>query len=92
MLISGPHMSSATQFLHIRKLFRFKRGGRIPELTLAYETWGKLNRAKCNAVMILTGISPSAHAASSARDGSEGSGNCRAPRARSPCCRVLGNP
>ena len=65
-------MSPATQYLHIRKPFRFKRGGRIPEVTLAYETWGKLNRGKSNAVMILTGISPSAHAASSARDPSEG--------------------
>jgi len=65
-------MSSATQFLKVKKPFQFRRGGSIPELTLAYETWGQLNRQRSNAVMILTGISPSAHAASSAKDPSEG--------------------
>jgi homoserine O-acetyltransferase len=44
----------------------------LPELTLAYETWGELNSEHSNAVMILTGISPSAHAASSKQDPSEG--------------------
>jgi len=65
-------MSSATQFLNIRKPFRFRRGGSIPELTLAYETWGELNKKRSNAVMILTGISPSAHVASSPLDTSDG--------------------
>jgi homoserine O-acetyltransferase len=64
--------AGATQFLHIRKPFPFRRGGSIPELTLAYETWGTLDRKHSNAVMILTGISPSAHAASSTLDPSEG--------------------
>ncbi len=63
---------SATQFLHHHKEFRFHRGGSLPELTLAYETWGELNADHSNAVMILTGISPSAHAASSEQDPSEG--------------------
>lgn len=65
-------MGSATQFLHVRKPFRFRRGGKIPELTLAYETWGKLNRARSNAIMILTGISPSAHATSGPLDTTDG--------------------
>jgi len=63
---------SATQFLHYKKEFRFKRGGKLAQLTLAYETWGELNADHSNAVMILTGISPSAHAASSQLDPSEG--------------------
>ncbi len=62
----------ATQFLRIRKPFTFHRGGEIAELTLAYETWGKLNRNRSNGIMILTGISPSAHAASNAPDPAEG--------------------
>jgi homoserine O-acetyltransferase len=66
--VPGP----ATQFLHCRKPFNFRRGGSLPELTLAYETWGTLNADHSNAVMILTGISPSAHAASSELDTSEG--------------------
>src|SRR5690606_12236419 len=35
---------------------------------LAYETWGTLSAARDNAVLILTGLSPSAHAASSELD------------------------
>jgi homoserine O-acetyltransferase len=65
-------MSSATQFLTSTEPFHFRRGGTLTELTLAYETWGTLDRERSNAVMILTGISPSAHAASSETDPSEG--------------------
>lgn len=64
--------ASATQFLHRREPFQFRRGGSIPEMTLAYETWGELNGDRSNAVMILTGISPSAHAASNALDPTDG--------------------
>src|SRR5690606_31882607 len=38
----------------------------------AYESWGTLNEAKDNAILIFTGLSPSAHAASSPADTSEG--------------------
>jgi len=49
-----------------------KRGGTLIGARLAYETWGALNRARDNAIFILTGLSPSAHAASSAADPSPG--------------------
>lgn len=48
------------------------RGERLPEVTLAYESWGELNPAANNAIIIFTGLSPSAHAASSAEDPSPG--------------------
>jgi homoserine O-acetyltransferase/O-succinyltransferase len=48
------------------------RRGRITQPTLAFETWGELNAAKDNAVLIFTGLSPSAHAASSIDDPSAG--------------------
>ena len=48
------------------------RGGRLPEVTLAYESWGELNPGADNAIIIFTGLSPSAHAASSAEDPSPG--------------------
>jgi homoserine O-acetyltransferase len=48
------------------------RGGCLPEVTLAYESWGELNAAADNAILIFTGLSPSAHAASSAEDSSPG--------------------
>jgi len=65
-------MSSATRFLQIDEPLHFKKGGTLASYTLAYETWGELNSEASNAVLILTGLSPSAHAASSEDDPSEG--------------------
>ena len=48
------------------------RRGRINRPTLAFETWGTLNVAKDNAVLIFTGLSPSAHVTSSIDDSSAG--------------------
>jgi len=48
------------------------RGGRLPEVTLAYESWGELSAKADNAILIFTGLSPSAHAASSSKDPSPG--------------------
>jgi homoserine O-acetyltransferase len=62
----------ATQFLHLEEPFRFASGGKIPRIDLAYETWGELDADRSNAVLILTGLSPSAHAASSEADPAEG--------------------
>lgn len=39
---------------------------------MAYETWGELNETRDNAVLIFTGLSPSAHAASSAANPASG--------------------
>lgn len=44
----------------------------IPRLDMAFETWGELNAERSNAVLILTGLSPSAHAASSSADPEDG--------------------
>ena len=49
-----------------------RRGGVLEGVEIAYETWGTLNRARDNAVLIFTGLSPSAHAASSPDDSSPG--------------------
>ena len=46
--------------------------GHLISPTIAYETWGVLNAAGDNAVLIFTGLSPSAHAASSPTDPSAG--------------------
>jgi homoserine O-acetyltransferase len=66
----------ATRQVTLRNLgadgFKMWRGGRLPEVTLAYESWGTLSDAADNAVLIFTGLSPSAHAASSAQDTSPG--------------------
>jgi homoserine O-acetyltransferase len=52
--------------------FRMHRSGQLDSPTLAYETCGELNDSKDNAVLIFSGLSPSAHAASSADDPSPG--------------------
>ena len=54
-----------TSFLHVEEPFRFFSGGRIPRLDIAFETWGKLDSQRSNASLVMTGLSPSAHAASS---------------------------
>jgi len=45
--------------------FVLKRGGRLHEVSIAYECWGKLSPNYDNAMLIFTGLSTSAHAASS---------------------------
>lgn len=45
--------------------FEMRRGGVLPGYEIAYETWGTLDADAGNAVLILTGLSPSAHARSS---------------------------
>jgi homoserine O-acetyltransferase len=43
-----------------------KRGGALHGARVAYETWGTLNASRDNAILIVTGLSPDAHAASNA--------------------------
>ncbi|MGE0113363.1 MAG: homoserine O-acetyltransferase [Steroidobacteraceae bacterium] len=65
-------MAAARQFLKLDHPFPMHRGGVLQGVQLAYETWGELNPARDNAILIFTGLSPSAHAASSALDSSPG--------------------
>jgi homoserine O-acetyltransferase len=62
----------ATRFLHVEEPFRFTSGGQIPRIDVAYETWGELNAKRSNALLILTGLSPDAHAASNEDNPAEG--------------------
>jgi homoserine O-acetyltransferase len=62
----------ATRFLHVDRKFKFEHGGSIPRLDIAFETWGDLDADRSNAVLILTGLSPNAHAASSSEDPTDG--------------------
>lgn len=65
-------MSDARRYFALSSPFPMKRGDALHGAQLAYETWGTLTPARDNAVLILTGLSPSAHAASNADDPSEG--------------------
>ena len=64
-LDSGPEPSYTTgQHLafHSREPLLLDWGGILPELNIAYETWGTLNSAKSNAILLHTGLSASSHA------------------------------
>ena len=44
--------------------FRFKHGGVVPEMHIAYEEWGTRNEDRSNVVLLFTGLSASSHAKS----------------------------
>lgn len=64
-------MTSARQFHQIKGSFH-TRNGSLESPTIAFETWGELNFQRDNGVLLFTGLSPSAHAASSPADPSTG--------------------
>jgi len=65
-------MSGARKHVQVEGEFSMRRGGVLIEPTIAYETWGTLNPARDNAVLIFTGLSPSAHASSCGADTAPG--------------------
>lgn len=52
--------------------FVMHRGGHLAQVQVGYETWGSLSRNQDNAVLIFTGLSPTAHAASNEKDDAAG--------------------
>ncbi len=64
-------MSSARKFHQVEGTFKL-RNGHLESPTIAYETWGELNFQRDNGILLFTGLSPSAHAASSEADPSSG--------------------
>lgn len=65
-------MTEATRYCALPDPFPMRRGGTLHGARIAYETWGTLNPAADNAVLILTGMSPSAHAAAHPQDPTPG--------------------
>ena len=63
---------SARRFARLPDPFPMWRGGELRGAQVAYETWGELDSSRSNAVLLFTGLSPPAHAASSRGDPSEG--------------------
>lgn len=65
-------LSPATKQVALPSPFPMRRGGVLPRVQIAYETWGTLNSKRDNAVLLFTGLSPSAHATSSPQDPTPG--------------------
>jgi homoserine O-acetyltransferase/O-succinyltransferase len=62
----------ARRYARLPDPFPMWRGGALQGAQIAYETWGRLNAARDNALLLFTGLSPSAHAAASPEDPRDG--------------------
>jgi homoserine O-acetyltransferase len=69
--MSDHRTASARQTFTLEGRFAMRRG-EIESPTIAWETVGRLNPKRDNAVLVFTGLSPSAHIASSVADPSSG--------------------
>ena len=65
-------MNDARQYFKLPSPFAMRRGDALIGAQVAYETWGTLTAARDNAILILTGLSPGAHAAANVDDPSPG--------------------
>lgn len=69
---AAPAGDAARRLLSLPGTFAMHLGGELRDVQIAFETWGKLAPAKDNALLLFTGLSPSAHAASSPADPTPG--------------------
>jgi len=67
-----PAPASAVRFAALPDPFPMTRGGELRRAQIAYECWGELNKERSNAILLFTGLSPSAHAASSPENPDDG--------------------
>jgi len=61
-----------TRWIELPSPFPMKRGGALHGARVAYESWGRLDAARSNALLILPGLSPDAHAARSEDNPADG--------------------
>lgn len=64
--------TETVSFASLPRPFALWRGGELPGGVIAYESWGQLNADRSNAILLFTGLSPNAHAASTPRNREEG--------------------
>ncbi len=65
---TATRLNDARQYAALPSPFPLRRGGVLHCAQLAYETWGTLNAKADNAILLYTGMSPGAHAASNTLD------------------------
>lgn len=62
ILLAMPLAAQAqTEAVHTIERFAFEKGGEIRDMKVGYVTWGKLNEAKSNAILLLPGSSSGRH-------------------------------
>ena len=61
-LASPPQAQAQTEAVASIGRFAFEEGGEIPDMKVGYATWGKLNDAKSNAILLVPGTSNGRHA------------------------------
>jgi homoserine O-acetyltransferase len=66
------HVAPGVPAIALPSPFPMHRGGVLQGARVAYESWGHLNAARDNAILLFTGLSPSAHAAATEADPSPG--------------------
>jgi len=62
----------ARRLARLESPLALRRGGVIEQPVVAYECWGRPNASRDNTVLLFTGLSPPAHAASSTEDPTPG--------------------
>jgi len=65
----GEHAPGRRRFLRLDRPVRLEAGDQLPEVTVAYETWGELNARRDNAVLVLHALTGDSHLAGSAGPG-----------------------
>ncbi|RYP55176.1 hypothetical protein DL768_000170 [Monosporascus sp. mg162] len=74
-LSTGPeptYTTGATEVFRCKEPLLLDWGGVLPEFDVAYETWGKLNADRSNAILLHTGLSASSHAHSTEKNAQPG--------------------
>ena len=62
MLIAAPvPVKAQSEAVHSIGRFVFENGGEIPDMKVGYVTWGTLNAAKSNAILLVPGTSGGRH-------------------------------
>ncbi|MFT5444430.1 MAG: homoserine O-acetyltransferase [Myxococcota bacterium] len=77
IVASGPEPAyervvSGYETLHSPKVFECEWGGVLPEINIAYESWGTLSERRDNAILLHTGLSASSHAKSQPKNQHDG--------------------
>ena len=59
-IVTGPAQAQ-TEAVYSAGRFAFENGGEIPDMKVGYVTWGTLNAAKSNAILLVPGTSGTRH-------------------------------